>query len=332
MAATLADVARRVGVSSMTVSRVFRSTGSVSKDTREQVLAAGAALRYAPNLLARGLVQNRTTTIGVVVLELANPYFSAMVGGIQAACAKMGFMTVVGESGRDADAERRYVEQFRQFRVSGIIVNPVSRWLNHLSEARDGGTPVVVMERHWNKGDCVATDDVLGGQFVAQHFLDRGYDRIGLVRFADPDHSAIRARVGGFRHKLETAGVSIPPEWDLQVLGSSIESGMAVAEQLISGGHCPRALFVTSDRLAMGVIHQLLHHGIRVPQDVAIVGYDDIPFAACAQVPLTTVATPKRGLGEMSVKLLFNRIDEAAPTERQRIVLSPQLVVRESSP
>jgi LacI family transcriptional regulator len=318
----------------MTVSRVFSANklNTVSEETQARVLAASEALGYSPNLLARGLVQNRTTTVGVVVLELANPFFAAIVSGIQVACAKRGFLTVVGESGRDEFAERRYIEQFRQFRTAGVIVSPVTRSLAHLIETRDGGTPVVVLERRWRKGDCVSADDNLGGQLVARHFLRRGFRRVGLVRQPDPDHSAVRSRVRGFRHTLAASGVRILPEWDLQASGSSIEQVAEVVDRLLQAGGGPSALFAVSDVMAIGIIHRLIERGVRVPEDIAVVGYDDIPFAACAQVPLTTVAIPKQSLGDTSVRLLFDRIDKSSPDAAQQISMSPELIIRSSSP
>ena len=329
---TLADVARRAGVSLMTASRAYRRGELIAKGTRERVLAAGLELGYAPNLLARGLVQNRTATVGIVILELANPFFAPMVSGIQAVSATRGFLIVVGESERNEDEERRYVEQFLQLRIGGIIVSPVSSRLDHLARARVAGTPVVVMARQWEDGDYVTSDDVKGGQLAAQHLLRRGHRRVGIVRLGDPDHTPVQARVQGFRDVLGTAGVQAPEAWDIRVSGALIEHGVEAADRLLGLPERPSAVFVTSDRKAIGVVHRLLERGVRVPEDIAVIGYDDIPYAFCAQVPLTTVAVPKRPLGEMSAELLFDRLDGATVEESRQILLPPELVVRASCP
>jgi LacI family transcriptional regulator len=188
------------------------------------------------------------------------------------------------------------------------------------------------MARRWEDGDYVATDDVKGGQLAARHLLERGHRRIGLVQLGDPDHTPVQARVLGFRQTLATAGVQVREEWDLQVPGALIEHGVEAADRLLLLPERPTALFVTSDRKALGVIHRLLTRGVRVPEDVAVVGYDDVPYAACAQVPLTTVAVPKRPVGEMSAEILFDRIEGAVPAELRQILLPPELVVRASSP
>lgn len=332
MRVTLAHVARRAGVSLITASRAFSGGDLVAKATRDRILAAGAELGYTPNLLARGLVQNRTAAVGIVILELANPFFAPMVSGIQAVSAKRGFLVVTGESGRDEVEERRYIEQFQQLRIGGIIVSPVTSRLDHLWEARAGGTPVVVMARRWEDGDYVATDDVKGGELAARHLLEREHRRIGIVQLGDPDHTPVQARVLGFRQVLAAAGVTVHESWDLKVSGALIEHGVEAANRLLVLPERPTALFVTSDRKALGVVHRLLARGVRVPEDVAVVGYDDIPYAACAQVPLTTVAVPKRPVGEMSAEILFDRIEGVAPAEPRQILLPPELVVRESCP
>jgi LacI family transcriptional regulator len=329
---TLADIARRAGVSPITASRALRAGQRVAAPTRERVRAAAAELGYAPNLLARGLVQDRTATLGVVVLELANPFFAPMLGAIQAVAAKRGFLVVVGESGRDEDAERRHVAELGQLRIGGIVVTPVSTRVEHLAAARAAGTPVVVMARRWEAGDYATTDNAEGGRLVARHLLARGHRRIGLVRIAEPDNTAVRSRVRGFREVLAGAGVAVPDAWDLLTPGTLIEHGMDAVDRLLARPDRPSALFVTADRTALGVVHRLLARRVRVPEDVAVVGYDDIPYAACAQIPLTTVAVPARQLGELAAEILFDRLDGVGAPEPRQVLLAPELVRRASCP
>lgn len=331
-AVTLASVAERAGVSKITASRALRQGSLVAEATRQRVMTAVADLSYSPNLLARGLAQNRTATLGVVVLELDNPFFALMLSGIQAVAAKRGFLVVVGESSREEEEERRYVLQFQQLRIGGIIVSPFMKRLDHLVAARAGGTPVVVMARRWKEGDYVAADDRKGGWLVAQHLLIRGHRRIGLVRRRDPNHTPIRARVLGFRKTLAAAGIQVPEEWDLQLEGGLIEDGMKAADQILRMAEQPSALFVTSDRMALGVVYRLMEQGIMVPQDVAIVGYNGIPYAESARVPLTTVAIPMQRLGEESAEIIFSRLDGAAPDWPRQVLLPPELVIRASCP
>lgn len=309
----------------------MRSGQLVARATRERVLATADALGYAPNLLARGLVQNRTATVGVIIIELANPFFAPMVSAIETVAAKRGFLVVIGESGRDEEGERRYVERFQQLRIGGIIVTPVTPRVDHLSAARAGGTPVVVMPRRWDDGDYVTADNVEAGRLVAQHLLGRGHKRIGLVRPDDPYNNAMQDRIRGFQQVLSSVGVGVPDQWDVQTQRTLIEDGIEAADRILALSDRPSALFVTTDRKAMGVIHRLLERGLRVPEDIAVVGYDDIPYAAYAQVPLTTVAIPMRRMGELAAEILFDRLDGVGPSERRQVLLPPELVIRASS-
>lgn len=328
---TLADVAQRAGVSPITASRALARGHLVAQATRERVLAVAAELGYTPNLLARGLVQNRTATVGVVVLELANPFFAPMLSAIQGVATERGFLVIIGESGREAETERRYIERFRQLRIGGIIVTPVLSDVDHLSAVLAAGVPAVVMARRWDEGDYVSADNMESGRVVARHLLERGYRRIGLVQGERPD-TAAQSRVGGFQEVLATAGVAVPDAWALEAPGTRIEHGVEAADRFLALRDPPTALFVTMDRLAMGVVHRLLARGVRVPEDVAVVGHDDITYAACAQVPLTTVAIPMRRLGEVAAEILFDRIDGVGPQSLRQVLLPPELVVRASCP
>lgn len=332
---TLAAVARRAGVSLVTASRALNAHPAVAKATRERVAAAQVELGYTPNLLARGLVTNRTATIGVVIPELSNPFFGPMVSAIESFAAQRRFLTVVGESRREEAEERLYVEQFRQLRIGGIIVSPATVHLEHLRDARAAGTPVVVMAWPWPAGDYIATDDVRGGGLAAEHVLRRRHRQIGIVRMATPEHAPIQARIQGFREVLADAGMRVRDEWDIPLSGTQIDDGIAAADRLVALPARPTAVFATSDRIAIGLIHRLLERGLRVPEEVAVISYDDIPYARTAQVPLTTVAVPKRSLGERAAALLFQRYDNLGPKAPQRsrqILLTPELVVRDSCP
>jgi LacI family transcriptional regulator len=188
------------------------------------------------------------------------------------------------------------------------------------------------MGRRWDDGDYVTADNVEGGRLVARHLLARGHRRIGLIRPEEPGNTALEDRVQGFLDLLEAAGVSLPVGWEIRTSTTLIEDGMEAADRLLDSPDRPTAIFVTTDREAMGVIHRLLERGIRIPEDIAVVGYDDIPFAACTQIPLTTIAIPMRRLGERSAEILFDRLDGVGSPERQHVLLPPELVIRASSP
>jgi LacI family transcriptional regulator len=329
---TLVDIARRAGVSTITASRALRSNSLVAQATRQRVLAVATRLGYTPNLLARGLVQNRTSTVGVVIVELANPFFAPMVSAVEAVAAKRGFLVVIGESSRSEAAERKYVDRFQQLRIGGLIVTPAARPIDHLALAHTGGTPVVVMSRRWEGGDYVTADNAAGGRMVARHLLCRGHRRISLVTHEGPVDTSFQDRIRSFRQVLASAGASVSPRWDLRTKATRIEDGVEAADALLSLADRPTAVFAITDRLAMGLIQRFLARGIRVPEDIAVVGYDDIPFAACNLVPLTTVRIPVRQVGEQAAELLFDRMEGKGPKGRQHVLLPPEFVIRASCP
>ncbi len=328
----LEDVARLAGVSPITASRALSRGSLVAPATRERVAAAATQLGYVPNLLARGLVHNRTSTVGIIIVELANPFFAPMVSAAEAVAARRGFLVVVGESGRSEAAERQYVDRFQQLRIGGLIVTPATRAIDHLTLARAGGTPVVVMSRRWEQGDYVTGDNAAGGRMVARHLLDRGHRRIGLISHEGPMDSSFEDRLRSFRRVLAAAGISIAPSWDVRTKATRIEDGVGAAEAILALRRRPSAVFALTDRLAMGLIQRLLARGVRIPEDIAVVGYDDIPFAACSQIPLTTVRIPSRQVGELAAELLFARMDGKRPRGHQRVLLSPEFVIRSSCP
>lgn len=331
-AVKLEDVARRVGVSPITVSRALHGGNVVAKTTRERILAAAAELGYVPNLLARGLVYNRTSTVGVVIVELANPFFAPMVSAVETIAAKRGFLVIVGESGREEQRERQYVERFQQLRVGGILVAPATKRVDHLAAAQAGGTPVVVMSRRWEGGDYVTADNAAGGRMAARHLLSRGHHRIGLVTHDGPVDTSFQDRLRAFRRALASAGVSVPAHWDVRTKATWIEDGMAAADAILALADRPTAIFAMTDRMAMGLVQRLLARGIRVPEDIAVVGYDDIPFAECNLVPLTTIRIPLRQVGELAAEVLFDRMEAATSKKRREVLLTPELVIRASSP
>jgi len=307
---TMNDVARKAGVSAITVSRAFAGTAPVAGPTRQRILAAAEELGYVPHLLARGLARGRSTMIGVLVNELSNPFYTPPIDAIQAVAHDKNYMLVIAQSLRQPAVEIECVRQFREIRVAGLIVVPVAPQSDHLVHLRSQGTAVVAMSRVWPQGDYVAVDDVAGGHMAGEHLVQLGHQHIGCLALDDPTHSGIRARVQGLRQ----------------------ENGLQAADAFLALSEPPAAVFVTSDRLAMGFMQGLLNKGVRIPDDIAIVGYDDILYAEVLSVPLTTIALPKYEMGQRAAQILFDRIEHGATADDLRqVLLPPQLVVRASS-
>lgn len=316
----------------MTVSLSLRDSPAVTEATRQRIQEAARSLGYLPNLFARAFVERRNPTIAVVVHDLAYPFFVPIIREIQEAADVAGFLLVLAETKRALSAEREIVHRLRQFRVMGIAVHPATRSYDHLNEARQDGTPVVSFARQWQDGDSIAVDNISGGALAARHFLKRGLKEIGLVTSTDPENLPLIEREKGFTNALSEESIAIPSRWHVATPGSHFEDGQRAAELLISQGTPPKAVFCVNDRLSLGFINRSRQLGLSVPEEIAIVGFDDFAFAAYSEVPLTTIALQADRIGKHVAKLLFARIAGRGPREIVQRALKPQLVVRRSSP
>ena len=331
MPVTIRDVARKVGVSPITASRAFSGTHPVAEKTRDRVFQAAEELGYVPNLLARALVHKRSPIIGVVVLELINPFFTHILDAVQAVAREKGYMILVNQSERQPDTERASVHQFRQMRVAGVLITPATTDLEHLLFLEAEGTPVVVVARRRDGGDYVTVDDFAGGRIAGEHLIQIGHRRVGCVAHDEPHNVAVQDRVQGFQHALREAGCVFLPQCTIHTESLRMADAIQAADAFLDLPERPTAVFVTADCLAIGFIHRLRERGMRVPDDVAVVAYDDIRYAEFLEVPLTTVALPKHEMGQQAAQILFERIEaNEAHSEPRQIMLEPQLIVRAS--
>lgn len=331
MPVTIRDVARKVGVSPITASRAFSGTHPVAEKTRDRVFQAAEELGYVPNLLARALVHKRSPIIGVVVLELINPFFTHILDAVQAVAREKGYMILVNQSERQPDTERASVHQFRQMRVAGVLITPATTDLEHLLFLEAEGTPVVVVARRRDGGDYVTVDDFAGGRIAGEHLIQIGHRRVGCVAHDEPHNVAVQDRVQGFQHALREAGCVFLPQCTIHTESLRMADAIQAADAFLDLPERPTAVFVTADCLAIGFIHRLRERGMRVPDDVAVVAYDDIRYAEFLEVPLTTVALPKHEMGQQAAQILFERIEaNEAHSEPRQVMLEPQLIVRAS--
>jgi LacI family transcriptional regulator len=329
---TVRDVARRAGVSPITVSRTFSGSHPVAEETRRRVLEAAEELGYTPDLLAQALARKQSPIIGMIVPELANPFFVTIIDAVQSVARQQNHMVVANQSERQPEMELSSLHQFRQLRMAGVLVTPASTTLDHLQSLQADGIPVVVVARCWADGDCVTVDDFAGGRIAGEHLLQLGHRKIGCVSHAEPGNTAVEARVQGFQATLEEGGYAFSPQRMIHVERTRLANAEQAVDAFLSLPDRPSAVFVTADRLAIGFVHQLQARGVRVPEDVAVVGYDDIRYAEFLRVPLTTVALPKYEMGQLAAQILFERIENggADSMEWQHVLLQPELIVRAS--
>jgi DNA-binding LacI/PurR family transcriptional regulator len=330
MAAGIKEVAQHAGVSIGTVSNVLNHPELVASATRERVLAAIAELSYVRNDSARQLRAGRSRTIAIVVLDVANPFFTDVVRGAEAAAEQRGAMLVVCNSGEDPARERRHLEMLEEQRVLGVLITPVHDGPgSRLDGLLARGTPVVLVDRESAAADrcSVAVDDTLGGRLAGAHLVAQGHTRIAYVG-GPPSIRQVADRLAGARAALGGAATLR----SVRTPSLTVASGRKAAAQLadLPAARRPTAVFCANDLLALGVLQGMTQRGIRVPQDVALIGYDDIEFAAAAAVPLSSVRQPREQLGRSAIELLLEEVDTAAHQHRH-VVFKPELVVRTST-
>ncbi|MEV4840730.1 LacI family DNA-binding transcriptional regulator [Nonomuraea sp. NPDC049486] len=329
---SIKDVARLAGVSVGTVSNVLNRPEMVARETRMRVEAAVVQLGYVRNGSARQLRAGRSTTIAVVALDLTNPFFIDVLNGVETAAQDVDVNVMVVNSSKDAAREARLLRMFEEERPLGVLITPVnaSGQRERLGGLISRGIPVVTFDsssRH-SYGCAVSVDDVLGGRLAGRHLLDRGHRRIAFAGGPFP----VR-QVEDRHHGL--AGV-LGPDSELTVIplpDLTVATGRQAGKELagLPREERPTAVFCANDLVAMGVLQELTQRGLRVPADVAILGYDDIDFAAAAAVPLSSIRQPREQLGRTAALMLLEEADSPGGHEHRHVVFQPDLVERVST-
>ncbi|MEU4477981.1 LacI family DNA-binding transcriptional regulator [Micromonospora sp. NPDC023966] len=331
--ANIKQVARHAGVSLGTVSNVLNRPDTVAPATRQRVLDAITELGYVRNDSARQLRAGHSRTVAIVVLDVANPFFTDLVRGAEQVVEDAGAMLVVCNSGEDSARERRHLDLLQEQRVRGVLITPVGHGSQpHLDMLIDRGIPVVLVDRGTGQASrcSVAVDDVRGGRLAVDHLLERGHRRIAYV--GGPFSIAqVADRHAGAAAALEDHG-----DAELRVATTTsltVAAGRHAAEDLLAlpALQRPTAVFCANDLIALGVLQEMTARGLRVPADVAIVGYDDIEFAGAAAVPLSSVRQPREQLGRTAAQLLLEEASSGETHRHRHVVFQPELVVRRSS-
>lgn len=320
--ASMKEVAQLAGVSVATVSHVLRGTKRVSPELTERVRAAALQLGYVPNLQASALRTGRTQTLGVLLPDLSNPFFVALLHALAPAARAAGKVLMVFEAENDGELERQGLERMAAGQVDGLIWVPVDEEAAAQAGRSAMHLPVVTIDRPLAGTDAVVADHVAGGGLVAEHLKALGHDRVALLTGPDELPSS-RGRRRGF---LE-AFAPLRPVWEAAT-GFTHELSPAAVERLNAGGY--GAVACANDMVALGVVRHLRAVGLRVPQDVSVVGFDDIAWASLMEPALTTVRQPLAALGAAAVRLLLERL-EAPERATRRVVLPVELVVRNST-
>ncbi len=322
---TMETVAERAGVSRALVSLVMNNSPKVSDAKREAVLAAAAELGYRPNLHARNLAQQRTKTLGMIINDIHNPFFAEVVYGVEAAAEEHGLDVLILNGGRDAERERRAVETHLQFQVEALVlVGPKLDDEDILRASYVVPTVVVGAGRDHPGVDTVTTDDEVGARLAVEHLIALGHTDILHIDGGTNISSVPRSR--GYEKAMRSAGL------EPRIVRGGDDEGDAEASivELIEADRIPTAIFAFNDLLATGTLSTLESAGLRVPDDVSVVGYDNTFIAALAHISLTAVNQPRHQMGELAIRSILERIEDGR-TEPARVDLAPTLAVRGST-
>jgi LacI family transcriptional regulator len=328
--ARLKDVAALAGVSAGTVSHTLNHPERVVPETRKLVLDAIGQLGFVPNAHARALKGAASTVIGLVVLDIGSPFFMQAARAVERTAREAGHVVILGSSDDDPERESALLRILAAQRVRGCLLTPAEAAPSRAWFTRHR-LPVVLLDYRGGPGECwVAVDHVAGARLAVGHLLGLGHSRVAFVS-GPPALRQMVERGQGARAAIVDAGLD-PADVLLEVKreGFGIADGIAAAEQLVATG-VPSAVFCGNDMLAFGVYRELRRAGLRIPEDVALVGYDDVEFAADWVVPLTSVRQPIDELGSLAAQLLFEHAAGQSEHRHRQIVLQPELVVRESS-
>ena len=327
---TIKDIARVAGVAPSTVSKALNGSTEVSEPTRASIAAVAARLGYRPNAIARSLKVRRTHTLGVITNDRDGAFTTAMVHGVAKIASDHSFGVFLCNSYGGVTKERQHIELLLDKQVDGIIMTGFKVEERGAPAATIGGLPLVYLYAYTSATDspCVLPDDEGGGRLAAEHLVRLGHSRIGFIN-GPPNFEATHLRLAGYRRALEDNGLVVDAGLIQTADDWNQDSGFRLAQDLMSRPQPPEAILCANDDLAAGAILGLSDLGLKVPHDIAIVGFDDRPFAAHLPIPLTTVALPLVEMGELAARTMFAAI--AGHPESSEITRVPcRLVIRAS--
>ena len=325
------DVAELAGVSASTVSHVLNGTRKVSEDTRERVRLAIEELGYEPNLLAKSLKVSRTFTIGLLISDIQNPFFTSVIRGAEDVALSRGYHLFLCNTDEDPNREDEYVRELSKKRVDGLIVASSASRRDHALQLRLGDVPFVFMDREVEgiEADTVRVDNRLGMRLIAEHLTQLGHERVGMVS-GPLEKSSGHERYHGLRDAL--ADLGLPLRDSLVRFGDfRVSGGREAAEELLRLPEPPTALVVSNNQMTLGALLAVRELGLRVPDEVSVVSFDDMEWAPLANPPLTALAQPTYELGATAARMLLDKIEKKAIGSPSKLFMEPELMVRGST-
>jgi LacI family transcriptional regulator len=330
MAATIKDIAKKADVSYGTVSRALNNKYGVKKETRERILSIAVKMGYSPNAIARGLVKRATNTIGLIIPDILNPFYPGVARGIEDKALKNGYNVFFCNTNYDKKRVIQSLKLLAEKRVDGIIVASGLDDADIPNNVTGGDIPIVHICRRYMEPDksFVVIDDERGGFLGTKHLIEQGYKKIGFIGVQSKAFY-LDERFEGYKQAFKKFGLKLD---DRYIFSSDFkrQTGYRLVRKMIANGDYPRAIFSENDILALGVIQGIRESGLSLPEDIAVVGFDDIPLASFPEVQMTTIRQPKHEMGEIAVSILLDQLS-GRNTQPRKIILEPRLIVRRSS-
>ena len=326
--ATMKDIARLAQVSTSTVSHVINGSRFVSDEIREKVMRIVAELNYTPSAVARSLKVRETKTIGLLVTATNNPFFAEVMAGVEQYCQKNQYNLIIATTGGDAKRLQQNLQTLIHKQVDGVLLMCGDSRFQADMEL-EVSLPLVVMDWWFTElnADKILENSEYGGYLATKSMVDAGHQKIGIIT-GNLRKSVAKNRLQGYKKALSEANIVLNPDWIVES-HFDFEGGIVGAQKLLSLSDRPTAIFCCSDTIAIGAYQAIQNQGLRIPQDISIMGYDDIELARYLFPSLSTISQPKAELGRLAVETLLQRIQE--PNENYRtLVLEPACILRES--
>lgn len=331
---TIKDIARMASVSHTTVSRALNDKSRIRIETKEKILSIARELNYQPNFIARSLVMKRTKTLGLVITTIANPFYTELAQGIEAAAIELGYNIILCSTQSDLSIEKQYIDMLRSKGVDGIIFTSAQMGDPNIIGLAEEDFPIILVNRRTyhptvkEKVDYVGVNNILGGFLAIEHLIRLGHKRVGVIG-GSSESSVGFERVEGGKRALSTYGLEVKGDYFLE--GNFLrDSGYQGGKRFLKMAEPPTAIFAANDYMALGAYMALVEEEIKIPEEMALIGFNDIEFTAMKGIELTTIGQKKYEMGSLSVKTLVEKIEKGKTGPPEEIILEPELIIRKT--
>lgn len=330
---TLKNIADRLNVSVSTVSRVLNGKSDryrISKETQELILNAAKELDYSPNQLARGLRLKRTNTIGYIIPDISNPFFAGIAKSVEKSARKLGYSIILCDSEENTEIEENLLQLMLDRKVDGLIISPVGLEVSHLINIQQRKFPIVLLDRYFPELNIpfVTSDNYQGSLEALSMLIENGHTRIACIQGLK-NTSPNNDRVKGYIDAHKKYGISIDKNL---IVGDSFgeENGYIETKLLLKQNNIPTAIFAVSNLISLGAIRAIAEEGLKIPDDISMISFDDQPYSGFLSTPMTTVSQQSTQIGQIAIKLLIDQIESNRQLDPKGIFLPTKLIVRDS--